>query len=408
VLRLTSLSFAHPVVPSDHRARLFISENGILEAHERLRSSGHHAFLLSTCLRVEIAWTAGPESAPDLLECLYGQDDLFVQAAVRRDEEAFVHLSRVAAGLDSPLVGETEVLSQFRLAVSTMPEATPSPNDLAKVMNAVVGVGRTTRRLLGDTPRGSLGAIAARTVATSGPVAILGSGAMARAAAQHLGDIDVTVFARQPGDVGGLAPRPWDQVQDALATFPVVISTVPGSGSLFSHDYLARALGSRNESLLLIDLGMPPAFNRRLLPDGVRYLGVDEVASSVEDGPPREVEEKITRGASAVWRRLSVPDRVGAVIAAMMEQADTAVAEEVQRFASRLSVSEDPERVLRQLAHSVARRVLHRPISYVSSCDRGIAVAETLAEAFGVPVSPNAENRDGMNGAPVTNEARDE
>jgi glutamyl-tRNA reductase len=72
------------------------------------------------------------------------------------------------------------------------------------------------------------------------------------------------------------------------------------------------------------------------------------------------------------------------VIAAMMEQADTAVVEEVQRFATRLAVSDDPERVLRQLAHSVARRVLHGPISYVSSSDRGIDVAETLAEAFGV------------------------
>ena len=400
MLRLTNLSFAHPVVPSDHRARLFISENAIQEAHERLRSIGQHAFLLSTCLRVEIAWAAGPESARDLLSCIYGSDDLFEQAALRWDEDAFVHLSRVAAGLDSPLVGETEVLSQFRLAVSTMPEATPPTIDLARVMNAAVGVGRTTRRLLGDTPLGSLGALAARVAAASGSVAILGSGAMARAAVQHLGDIDVTVFARRPGDVGGLAPRPWDQAPDALATFPVVISTVPGSGTLFSNDVLASALGSRSESLLLIDLGMPPAFDRRLMPDGVRYLGVDEVASSVSDKASPEVEEKIRRGASAVWRRLSVPERVGVVIAAMMEQADAAVSEEVQRFASRLSVSDDPERVLRQLAHSVARRVLHRPISYVSSSDRGIAVAETLAEVFGVAAPSDADmSGSGMNGA---------
>jgi glutamyl-tRNA reductase len=392
VLRLTSLSFAHPVVPADHRARLFISENAIQEAHERLRSIGQHAFLLSTCLRVEIAWAAGPELGRDLLACMYGNEDLFEQAALRWDEDAFIHLSRVAAGLDSPLVGETEVLAQFRFAVSTMPEATRPTNDLARVMNAVVGVGRTTRRLLGDAPRGSLGALAARVAAASGPVAILGSGAMARAAVQHLVDIDVTVFARRPGDVGGRAPRGWEQVEDALATFPVVISTVPGSKTVFSDDVLARALGLRSESLLLIDLGMPPAFDRRLMPGVVRYLGVDEVASSVTDGPSPEVEEKITRGASAVWRRLSVPDRVGVVIAAMVEQADTAVSEEVQRFAGRLSVSDDPERVLRQLAHSVARRVLHRPISYVSSSDRGIVVAETLAEAFGVKGASDAEN----------------
>ncbi len=85
-----------------------------------------------------------------------------------------------------------------------------------------------------------------------------------------------------------------------------------------------------------------------------------------------------------MWRRLSVPDRVGAVIAAIMEQADTAVSEEVHRFARRLAASDDPERVMRQLAHSVVRRVLHGPISFVSSTDRGVDVAETLAEAFGI------------------------
>ena len=397
MLRLTSLSFAHPAVASDHRARLFISEDGIRDAHERLQSFGHHAFLLSTCLRVEIAFAADPESGRDLFTCLYGSHQPMEQAALRWEEDAFVHLSRVAAGLDSPLVGETEVLSQFRQAVSAMPEAR---NDLIRVLNAAVGVGRTTRRLLGDAPRGSLGAVAARVADASGPVAIFGSGAMARAAVQHLAGSDVTVFARRPGDVGGRAALPWEQAERALASFPVVISTVPGMAPIFSDEALARSLGSRSEDLLLIDLGMPPGFDPRLMSDGVRYLGVDDVASSVSDGPPREVEEKIFRGASAVWRRLSVPDRVGVVIAAMMEQADTAVSEEVQRFAGRLSVSDDPEQVLRQLAHSVARRVLHGPISFVSSSERGIAVAETLAEAFGVAGPPDGENRiQGMNGA---------
>ena len=400
MLRLTSLSFAHPAVPSGRRARLVISKQGIVDAHERLRSIGHRAFLLSTCLRIEIAWAGGREAGSEVLSGLYGDHASLDQATVRSDEGAFIHLSRVAAGLDSPLVGETEVLSQFRQAVSSMPETSLAGSDLARIMNAAVGVGRTTRRLLGATPRGSLGAVAARAAAASGPVAILGSGAMARAAVHHLDDVDVTVFARRPGDVGGHAALPWEQAEDALANFTVVISTVPGSEPLFSDDVVARSLGSRSENLLLIDLGMPPGFDPRLMADVVRYLDVDEVASSVSARPSSEVEEKIFRGASAVWRRLSVPDRVGAVIAAMMEQADTAVLEEVQRFSHRLSVSDDPERVLRQLAHSVARRVLHPPISYVSSTDRGVAIAETLAEAFGIVGSPISDtNGSGTNGS---------
>ena len=90
------------------------------------------------------------------------------------------------------------------------------------------------------------------------------------------------------------------------------------------------------------------------------------------------------RGAAAAWRRLSAPDRVGAVIAALVEQAETAVSEEVQRFAPRLSGADDPEQVLRQLAHTVARRVLHPPISFIGSTERGVEGVEVLAEAFGI------------------------
>ena len=88
--------------------------------------------------------------------------------------------------------------------------------------------------------------------------------------------------------------------------------------------------------------------------------------------------------AAAAWRRFTTPDRVGMVIGTMVQQAEKAVAEEVARFATRLSQAEDPERVLRQLAHTVARRVLHPPISFISSTERGSEAIEVLAEAFGV------------------------
>ena len=383
-MHLTSLSFAHPAVSAEHRAPLFLSEELIDTAHQRLRAEGHEAFVLSTCLRVEIAWVAEGSPAGDVLDPLYGDDSMIALAHHRVDEAAFVHLSRVAAGLESPLVGEAEVLSQFRAAVSKMQSVHGSEGDLVRVLEAAVGIGRTTRRLLGDAPRGSLGRLAAAAAAGAEPVAILGLGAMARAAAGHLGGSDFTVFARRAGEVGGRPSVSWDLVPDALENFPVVISTIPGDAPMFSDEVARRGLDSRREPLLLIDLGMPPAFRRPPGTTGVRYLGVDEIASSVGNRPPLEVDERISRGASAVWHRLAAPERVGAVIAALIEQADTTVAEEVQRFAARLATASDPEQVMQQLAHSVARRVLHWPISYVASSERGVDVAQTLAEAFGV------------------------
>ena len=88
--------------------------------------------------------------------------------------------------------------------------------------------------------------------------------------------------------------------------------------------------------------------------------------------------------ATAAWARLSAPDVVGQVIAAMVDNADRAVDEEVRRFVGKLLGAEDPEAVLRQLAHTVARRVLHPPISYVGSSPGSGEAAQVLGKAYGI------------------------
>ncbi|MGH8925722.1 MAG: hypothetical protein ACRDWA_13965 [Acidimicrobiia bacterium] len=379
---LTSLSFAHPAVLAEQRAPLALPGTVLSEAHRRLRADGARAFLLSTCLRVEIAWAAGPKTRFDLLASLYGETAASHLGTVRTDESAFAHLCRVAAGLDSPLIGEPEVLGQFRQAISMFQESSNGSPSLGRVLEAAVGIARTTRRMLGESPRGSLASLAARTAQPSGRVAILGAGAMARAAAAALSDVELTIFARRSGDVSGHQTLPWEEAAEAFTSFPAVISTVPGKVPLFSAEVVARALSRRREPLLLIDLGMPPGFARPP-GDAVHYLGVDEVASSANSGPAAEAEEKVAREAATAWRRLVSPGRAGSVIAGMVDQAERAVTEEVARFASRLAGAGNPERVLRQLAHTVARRVLHAPISFISSTERGDAV-EVLAEAFGL------------------------
>jgi glutamyl-tRNA reductase len=382
VVRLTSLSFAYPAVPSDRRAELSLPGTVLHQAHRRLRSTGLQAFLLSTCLRVEMALAAGPEASSDLMACLYGDRSLADLGTVRTGEDAFVHLCRVAAGLDSPLVGEPEVLGQFRHAVSTYHQATAASGSLGRVLEATIGIGRTTRKLLGEAPRGSLASLAASAAALFPRVAILGAGAMARAAAEHLDDVDLAIFARRPGQVGGRETLNWEEALEALAIYPVVISTVPGKAPLFTEKTLASVFARRNQPLLLIDLGMPPGFARPPADDTIRYLGVDELASSMNARPLAEAEKSVALGAAASWRRLSAPDRAGRVIAAVVEQAETAVDEEVRRFANRLSTADDPERVMRHLAHTVARRVLHSPISFIGSTDAD--AVEILAEAFGI------------------------
>ena len=345
-------------MPAEERARLARS----------LLKTGGDAFLLTTCLRVELASVTPGDAFPSA-ESSGGR--------LRDDEEAFQYLCRVAAGLESPLIGEPEVLGQFRQALNRYRLGAPEAS-LVRVLEAAVGVARRTRRLLGEGPGGSLAAVAARIAAPYDRVAILGSGAMARATSAGLDGKEVVVFARRSVEVGNRQALPWEEAERALRSFPVVISTFPGKVAM-THGFRS-ALRERTEPLLLIDLGMPPAFSPG--DDLVHYVGIDELAASADARPSRTVDQRLKEDAEKSWRRLEAPVRNSEVIAALTAAADQAAGEEAARFAQRFRSTEDPERLLRHLAHTVARRVLHPPISYLGS---GSAEAvEVLAEAFGL------------------------
>ena len=384
VQRLTGLSFAHPVVPAGHRARLARHPGSIPGLLEGLRSEGHNAFFLSTCLRVEILWEGNPEQASSMLTSIYSDQAMPEGAIVRTNEEAFRHLCRVAAGLESPTLGEPEVLAQVRQAIAWFDEGTASSSLLGRALGATVGVARKVRRRLGTTEGGSLAMAAVSLAGSHQHVAIFGAGSMARATARSLAGNTATVYSRRQDHVDGAEPRPWEAFPEAFSASSVVISAIPGPAPNAPEDGIGAALASRETPLFLADLGMPPGFDWLRSHSMVTYVGIDEIASSVTRTATPELDAIVDRESAAAWARLSAPDVVGEVIAALVDSADRAVDEEVRRFAGRLQDAEDPEMVLRQLAHTVARRVIHPPISYVGTSSRSGEAADLLGRAYGV------------------------
>jgi glutamyl-tRNA reductase len=340
--------------------------------------------LLSTCLRVEIMWEGSPEEGSGLLASIYGDKPMPEGAILRTEHQVFHHLCRVAAGLESPTLGEPEVLSQFRQAIDWFAAAAPEGALLGRVLDVAVGVSRKIRRHLGETRGSSLAAAAAVVANPHRPVSILGAGAMSRATAGHLSEGGVRVYSRRQELVSEAESRPWEALPEAFAGSAVVVSTVPGPTDFGPGDGIESALASRNTPLLLADLGMPPGFDWLQNHPMITFLGIDEIASSVARPAHPELDEMIEAEATAAWARLSAPHVVGQVIAAMVDNADRAVDEEVRRFVGKLLGAEDPEAVLRQLAHTVARRVLHPPISYVGSSPGSGEAAQVLGKAYGI------------------------
>lgn len=368
-MHLTGLSFAYPAVSASDRAE-------ILEP--RITPEGIEVFVLSTCLRVELAWSGGPELAPTVLEQLYGSRPL-PAAKMRTDLDSFHHLARVAGGLESPRIGEAEVLSQFRQALEHMASRATANSTLVSAVKTALGVARAGRRTLSDPHDGSLAAAAARMVASAGQVVVLGGGAMGRAMVMNLGPSKVAVYARHATPVAGVPSRPWEDLPGALASCQAAVSTVPGP-----LPFLGKLERSEEDPLLLVDLGMPPAVAKPEDTERVIYLGVDDVASSMPPTSEPEAEETVAIESEKAWGRLTVSQEACSIISSVVDIVDKAVDDEVRRFAGRFSAAQEPEQVLRQLAHTVARRIIHPSVSLLGSTPLTPGELDVLARAFGI------------------------
>ncbi len=379
--RLTSLSYAYPEVSASGRSVLS-SPNGSFA--DDVGGRIHGVFVLPTCLRVEVVWSGGPELADELLAHLYREPPRTADGVMRTDLEAFLHLCRVATGLDSPLVGEAEVFTQFRKAVRHFVSDATGSDRLVRILQSAIGVGRITRRSLGSIAEGSLAVEAARIVSSSERVAILGGGAMAGVVARSLDGLDLALFNRRAATVAGRPSRPWDGVPEALASYPAIVSTVPGGVPPFDDDTYLPFIQSRHEPLLLVDIGMPPVLDQPPSDIPLRYVGVDDVAASVDVDPAPEAEETVEQQALAAWGRLAAPRRAGTIISELDMRVDQVVDDEVLRFLNRVADSSDPEPLLRQLAQTVAKRILHAPVSYIGSRPLGSEELDMVVEVLGL------------------------
>lgn len=373
---LSSASFAYPQLDGFARAAVA----GVLTEADRPVDT----FVLSTCLRVEVAVPGDEVALKRSLGALLGAAP--VEPIIRHDGEAGSHLFRVAAGLESPIIGEIEVLTQFRSALAAMKEAGALDGGFVKLLEAAVATGREGRSRLDSSPHDTMAAIAAQVVGAFPEVAVLGSGTMAAAVVAALEALPapprLVVLARAPERAvfPGVEVRSIDDLASALATFPAVVSATAAATELLDAHDLGTAVKGRRNRLTLVDMAMPPDFSPE--PDAsIDYVGIDDLAAMAwRRHRGGEIEEMVNHAASAAYHRFSGNHQVAPVIARLLERADAAVDETVERFAGRLA-DESDRQVLRQAVHTVARTILSRPLNAVRS-SRDTRMVEAIAAAF--------------------------
>ena len=305
----------HMTAPMSCRERVAVPKERLGAAlREVMALAGlDEAVLLSTCSRIEIVAAARNPSVSAVslgnwLRARGGADaggGLYVKTGL----EAVKHLFRVTAGLDSWIVGESEIQGQVRRAYQAAFEARCTGRVLNRVFQSALSAGKAVRAGTGiQTGINSIGGAAALQAhrlfpgGKDGRVVVFGSGEAAEAVVRHLAAKSFTEIwvanrtlekARALAEPLGGRPVGFEEGLAMLATAKAAVFSVGCERPVLSAAALAPLLAGRAEPLLLIDLGMPrniePACGE--LP-GACLRGLDDLKELVRESMERKAADK--------------------------------------------------------------------------------------------------------------------
>ena len=314
------------------RERVAFTPEDARRAAGELRSRGvlSETLVLSTCNRSEL-YGVPQESTEDGAGAMEGFLATFhhIEPAMlrgslyrRRDRDAVRHLFRVAAGLDSMLLGEAEILGQVREAYRVALDHRATGPVLNRMFQSALEVGK---RIRSETDIGTrpvsvafagvklaeriFGSLAGHTAL------ILGAGATGEQVVNHLrnrGIAALRVCNRSPERARELAERvgaevvEWSALERALEWPDMIVCSVASPDTVLSRHMLERAMSARsNRSLLLMDLGVPRNADPGAAGLYNLYLyGLDDLTEIVEQNK-RARESEVPRAEAIVEQHIA-------------------------------------------------------------------------------------------------------
>ena len=310
---ITAAGFSHHTAPVHIRERMTPQADDVPGILRRAHREFGAAALISTCNRVEIYLSGEHEAGPVIgfLAREFGTDGDVAERYLQtwHGIDAVEHLYRVSSGLDSMVVGETEILGQVRTAFSEAVRAETQDAVLSRLFHTAVRTGRRARNEtgIGDGAL-SISSIAAQQAHALLPnlstarVLVVGAGEAGQLAAQAIvaaGARDIVVTNRTlaraesvAAALGGTAV-PFEALSEALSSAQVVIGAAGAATPLVDRQHLEASLATRNGApLLLIDIAMPRTFDpeARAL-SGVVYYDLDDLQALADHASAARVSE---------------------------------------------------------------------------------------------------------------------
>ncbi len=409
-MSLLALTMSHRHVPLEDLERAAIASSELAEALPCLLRAPEvrEAVVLSTCNRVEIyAWVGDPEAAAEQIR-LFLEDlkDLepgwtLGRALVLRHDEVIRHLFRVTAGLDSMVVGESEIQGQVREAYARAAALGAVGPHLHGLFRWALEAGKRARSTTGlaraheSFPRAAVRAIETALGPAHGIEAlVVGNGRMARASARSLARAGARVWvaarrpeaARELADLVGGEPLTLAGLGEALAEVDAAVFATSAPEPLVGREALAPVLRARGgRPLVLVDLGLPRNVDHDVVGlDGLRLYdleGLDREGFTAPGGREAQLASAadlvtIEAERCVAWFRARPADEVVAAIQAQAAR----IAEAEARAAARIPGLDDRQRAAVERAiRRTVRRLVHTPtVRTKEACARG---DDTLLQA---------------------------
>lgn len=419
-MSLIVVGLNHRTVPVGLLERMAVSPDRLPKALHDLAHREHLAevAVLSTCNRTEVyarctRFHAGVGDVRDFLAAHSGADpDEFADHLYTYYDDAVVaHLFSVAAGLDSMIVGEGEILGQVRGAWQAAEREGTVSQLLARVFRHAVEAGKRVRAEtdIGRHPVSISSAAVAVATERLGTlegrrVLVLGAGemgeGMAVTAARNVAEVSVAnrtaaKAQRLAARIGGRAV-PISRLLDELHAADVVLASTGSSEVLLERAAVERAVADRpDRPLLVVDVALPRDVDPGVgeIP-GVTLLDLDdlkEYAARSAELRRRELARvrEIIAGELDRFRTERRAREVAPYVTALRAAGDEVRERELDRVRARLDRLEPEARALvEDVTRRVVNKLLHEPtvrLKATAGTDLGDLYAETLAALFDLP-----------------------
>lgn len=370
---------------------------------------GNEFVVLSTCNRVELYAAGEPATLPEaeavtlFLADFHGVAPEVVSGHLvsYHDEGAIGHLFRVAASLESLVLGEGQILGQVREAFHAARQHGTTGPILHKLFENALRVGKKVREETGmDQGKLSVASVAVDVAKevfdtfADKTVLVIGAGKMADLTLRHLkalnpGRILVTnrsiERARAAADRWGGEAVPFDRLNFALIDADVVVSTTAADEPIVNHDQYARVQRARRNRLaLILDIAIPRDFDPRIGElEQVMLYHVDDLRAQAEENRQRRQKKVdpalliIEQETAACHAALRHHRHAGAVLRQLGDHADALRQRELDTlFAARPDLTEAQRLAVAHMAQRLQNQFLHHPRAALRSATASASQAE--------------------------------